>query len=38
MKSGDLDLGSGGVVLLPDDGFTESATLALAEARPEPST
>jgi hypothetical protein len=33
MKSGDLDLGSGGVVLLPDDGFTESATLALAEGK-----
>jgi hypothetical protein len=33
MKSADLDLGSGGVVLLPDDGFTESATLALAEGK-----
>jgi hypothetical protein len=33
MKSGDLDLGSGGVVLLPDDGFTQSATLAIAEGK-----
>lgn len=33
MKSGDLDLGSGGVVLLPDDGFTLSSTLALAEGK-----
>ena len=33
MKSGDLDLGSGGVVLLPDDGFTQSSTLALAEGK-----
>lgn len=33
MKSGDLDLGSGGVVLLPDDGFTQSATLAVAEGK-----
>jgi hypothetical protein len=33
MKSGDLDLGSGGVVLLPNDGFTQSATLAVAEGK-----
>jgi hypothetical protein len=30
MKSGDLDLGSGGVVLLPNDGFTQSSNLAIA--------
>lgn len=33
MKSGDLDLGSGGVVLLPNDGFTQSSTLAIAEGK-----
>ncbi|MGA7895221.1 MAG: hypothetical protein WCA49_18535, partial [Candidatus Sulfotelmatobacter sp.] len=33
MRSGDLDLGSGGVVLLPDDEFTQSATLAVAEGK-----
>jgi hypothetical protein len=33
MKSGDLDLGSGGVVLLPNDGYTQSSTLALAEGK-----
>ena len=33
MKSGDLDLGSGGVVLLPQDSWTQSATLALAEGK-----
>jgi hypothetical protein len=33
MKSGDLDLGSGGVVLLPNDGFTQSANLAVAEGK-----
>jgi len=33
MKSGDLDLGSGGVVLLPQDEWTQSATLAVAEGK-----
>jgi|HubBroStandDraft_1064217.scaffolds.fasta_scaffold00001_176 hypothetical protein len=33
MQSGDLDLGSGGVVLLPDDEFTQSATLAISEGK-----
>jgi hypothetical protein len=33
MKSGDLDLGSGGVVLLPNDGFTLSSSLAIAEGK-----
>jgi len=33
MKSADLDLGSGGVVLLPNDGFTQSGTLAIAEGK-----
>jgi hypothetical protein len=33
MKSGDLDLGSGGVILLPQDEWTQSATLAIAEGK-----
>ena len=33
MKSGDLDLGSGGVVLLPQDAWTQSSTLAIAEGK-----
>jgi Bacterial Ig-like domain (group 1) len=33
MQSGDLDLGSGGVVLLPDDEFTQSPNLAVAEGK-----
>jgi hypothetical protein len=33
MQTGDLDLGSGGVVLLPDDEFTQSATLAISEGK-----
>lgn len=33
MKSADLDLGSGGVVLLPNDGYTQSSTLAIAEGK-----
>jgi len=33
MKSADLDLGSGGVVLLPNDGYTQSSNLAIAEGK-----
>jgi hypothetical protein len=33
MKSGDLDLGSGGVVLLPNDEWTQSPNLAVAEGK-----
>lgn len=33
MKSADLDLGSGGVILLPQDSFTQSQSLAIVEGK-----